>query len=105
MNKEYVVQLEGAYRIAGTRVSLDSIIYAYHRGASPERIQRSFPTLSLEQIYGAITFYLAHQDEVDKYLSEGEAELEKLLEAQRAALPEFYERIERGRKKSLTTPQ
>ncbi|OLE52709.1 MAG: hypothetical protein AUG51_16815 [Acidobacteria bacterium 13_1_20CM_3_53_8] len=105
MNKEYVVQLEGAYRIAGTRVSLDSIIYAYHRGASPESIQRSFPTLSLEQIYGAITFYLAHQDEVDKYLSEGEAELEKLLEAQRAALPEFYERIERARKKSLTTPQ
>ena len=105
MNKEYVVQLEGAYRIAGTRVSLDSVVYAYRRGASPESIQRSFPTLSLEQIYGAITFYLAHQDEVDKYLSEGEAELEKLLEAQRAALPEFYERIERARKKSLTTPQ
>src|SRR5437588_8803437 len=105
MAKEYVTLQEGTYRIDGTRVSLDSVVYAYRRGASPESIQRSFPTLSLEQIYGAITFYLAHQDEVDKYLSESEAELEKLLEAQRAALPEFYERIERARKKSLTTPQ
>jgi len=82
MSKEYVVQLEGAYRVAGTRVSLDSVVYAFRRGASPESIQRSFSSLTLEQIYGAITFYLAHQEKIDQYLLDGEAEHEKLREHQ-----------------------
>ena len=102
MSKEYVEQQEGAYRIAGTRVSLDSLVYAFRRGASPESIQRSFPSLSLEQIYGAITFYLAHQEEVDQYLLDGEAEFERLRADSRAAHPEFYEKLERARKEALT---
>jgi uncharacterized protein (DUF433 family) len=102
MSKEYVEQQEGAYRIAGTRVSLDSVIYAFRRGASPESIQRSFPSLSLEQIYGAITFYLAHQEEIDQYLLAGDAEFEKLCAASRAEHPEFYEKLARARKEALT---
>ncbi len=99
MGKEYVVQLEGAYRIAETRVSLDSVVYAFRRGTSPESIQRSFPSLTLEQIYGAITFYLAYQEEIDQYLLDGEAEHEKLRADSRAAHPELYEKIDRARKK------
>ena len=86
MSKEYIAQQDGTYRIAGTRVSLDSVVYAFRRGASPESIQRSFPSLTLEQIYGAITFYLSHQEEIDQYLLEGEAEFEKLRLASREAL-------------------
>jgi uncharacterized protein (DUF433 family) len=103
MSKEYVMQLEGAYRVAGTRVSLDSVVYAFRRGASPESIQRSFPSLTLEQIYGAITFYLAQQEEIDQYLLDGEAEHEKLRAASRAAHPEVYEKIDRARKEALTS--
>src|ERR1044071_1566783 len=103
MSKEYVVQLEGAYRVAETRVSLDSVVYAFRRGASPESIQRSFPSLTLEQIYGAIAFYLSHQDEIDQYLLDGEAKHEKLRADSRAAHPEFYEKIERARKEALTS--
>jgi uncharacterized protein (DUF433 family) len=102
MSKEYVAQHEGVYRIAGTRVSLDSVVYAFRRGASPESIQRSFPSLTLEQIYGAIAFYLAHQEEIDQYLLDAEAEHEKLRAASRAAHPESYERLERMRKERLT---
>jgi len=58
VSETYVEERNGGYWIAGTRVSLDSIVYAYHRGASPESIQRSFPLLKLEQVYGAIAFYL-----------------------------------------------
>src|SRR5256885_2563566 len=101
MNKEYVVQDEGIYRIAGTRISLDSVAYAFRRGASPESIQRSFPLLTLEQIYGAITFYLAHQEELDHYLSEDEARFEELRQASRAAHPEWVERLDRARKEAL----
>jgi uncharacterized protein (DUF433 family) len=101
MSKEYVVQQEGAYRIVGTRVSLDSVVYAFGRGASPESIQRSFPSLTLEQIYGAITFYLSHQEEIDQYLLDGEAEREKLRAASRTANAELYEKL-KARKESLT---
>jgi uncharacterized protein (DUF433 family) len=48
--KEYVEQREGAYRISVTRVSLDSIVYAFLRGASPESIAQSFPFLTLEEM-------------------------------------------------------
>ena len=101
MSKEYVMQYEGKYRIAETRVSLDSVVYAFRRGASPESIQRSFPSLTLEQIYGAITFYLSHQEEIDQYLLDGEAEHEKLRAASRAENAELYKKL-LARKESLT---
>jgi uncharacterized protein (DUF433 family) len=101
MSKEYVVQREGKYRIDGTRVSLDSVVYAFRRGAAPESIQRSFPSLTLEQIYGAITFYLSHQEEIDRYLLDGEAEHEKLRAASHAENAELYKKL-RARKESLT---
>jgi uncharacterized protein (DUF433 family) len=78
MSKEYVTQVHGAYRISGTRVSLDSVIYAFLNGLSPESIVDSFPVLTLEQVYGAIAYYLAHQSKVDTYLRQGEADFAAL---------------------------
>ena len=85
IQKEYVTQLTWeengeakiAYRITGTRVSLDSVVYAWRRGESPEGIIDSFPALTLEQVYGALAFYLANQEEIDEYLREGEIDYEK----------------------------
>jgi len=98
MTKEYVEEKEGAYRVGGTRVLLDSVVYCFRRGASSESIQRSFPALTLEQVYGAIAYYLGHKDEIDRYLIEGEREFEKLQQASRQAYPDWYEKIERARK-------
>jgi len=102
MSEEYVKQIEGAYRVAGTRVSLDSVVYAFRRGA-PESIQRSFPSLTLEQIYGAITFYLSHQEEVDQYLIEGEKEFEELNKTSRKEHADWYDKLDRARKEALTS--
>jgi uncharacterized protein (DUF433 family) len=63
MSKEYVEQRNGGYYIAGSRVSLDSVVYAFLSGMSPESIVDSYPTLSLVQVYGAITYYLEHRQE------------------------------------------
>ena len=71
MANEYVEQRNGGYYVLGTRVSLDSVVYAFLRGESPEGIAESFPALSLEQVYGAIAFYLANQRAIDAYLEEG----------------------------------
>lgn len=94
MSKEYVEQRDGGYWIAGTRISLDSVVYAFQRGASPESILRSFPLLTLEQVYGAITYYLAHQSEIDAYLKEEAEQFEAERQAARAADPEFYRKFD-----------
>jgi uncharacterized protein (DUF433 family) len=78
MSKDYVTQIDGAYRITGTRISLDSVVYAFLNGQTPESIVDSFPLLTLEQVYGALAHYLAHQTEIDEYLRQGEAEFEVL---------------------------
>lgn len=100
-DKSYIEQRDGGYWIKGTRISLDSIVYAFRRGAAPETIRRSFPLLSLEEIYGAITFYLAHEPEIDDYLKQAEVEFEKQANARReqarTANPDLYQRLESAR--------
>jgi len=102
MDKVYVEKRDGGYWVKGNRISLDSIVYAFRRGASPESIKRSFSLLTLEEVYGAITFYLAHKQEVDAYLQRSEIELESQADARRAearsANPELFERLEEARK-------
>lgn len=66
---EYVNQHDGGYWVADSRVSLDSVVYAFLDGLSPETIvAECFPVLSLEQVYGAIAYYLANRAEIDLYL-------------------------------------
>jgi uncharacterized protein (DUF433 family) len=66
---DYVEERDGGYYIAGTRVSLDSIVHAFQDGESPEGILRSFPMAGpLVRIYGAITFYLENKEKVEEYL-------------------------------------
>lgn len=73
MPNEYIEIEDDVYRIKGTRVALDSIIYKFQQGRSPESIQDSFPALSLSQVYAAIAYYLDHQAELDDYLKHNEA--------------------------------
>ena len=59
---------DGTIRITGSRVTLDSIVHAFQHGATAEQIQDSFPSLTLREIYGAIAYYLEHQEQVEAYL-------------------------------------
>ena len=68
MVKEYIEQRDGNYYVSGTRISLDSIVYAFRRGESPETICQNFELLRLEEVYGAIAYYLANQAGMDAYL-------------------------------------
>jgi uncharacterized protein (DUF433 family) len=71
--KSYIEYRDEGYWVEGTRISLDSVVYAFRSGLSPEGIVQSFPLLTLEQVYGAITFYLANRAEIDIYLAAEEA--------------------------------
>jgi uncharacterized protein (DUF433 family) len=68
MAKEYIEQRCGNYYVVGTRISLDSIVHAFRRGESPESICQNFELLRLEEVYGAIAYYLANQADIDAYL-------------------------------------
>jgi uncharacterized protein (DUF433 family) len=60
MSKVYITKVEDTYRVAGTRISLDSLVYLYREGISPEGMVESYPALTLEQVHGALAYYLAH---------------------------------------------
>lgn len=97
MAKEYVEERNGGYYVAGTRVSLDSIAHAFRRGESPETICQNFEVLRLEEVYGAIAYYLANQAEVDTYLVHQD---QKWAEGRHSAEPlpaDLRERLMRAR--------
>ena len=104
MQRDYVEIRNGGYYLAGSRVSLASIIYEYRDGAAPETIRQNFPTLSLEQVHGAIAFYLGHPQETEAYLSDLEKRWDELERAAKPASPEIQERIEEARKRLLAKP-
>ena len=59
---------DGTVRVTDSRVTLDTLVGAFRKGATAEQIQDSFPSLSLQQIYAVIAYYLEHQVEVETYL-------------------------------------
>ena len=105
MAMEYVEQRNGGYYVLGTRVSLDSVVYAFLRGESPEDIAESFPALCLEQVYGAIAFYLADQRTIDAYLEEGKAEFARLREEARRKHPSLYAKLDTARSGFFPEPR
>jgi uncharacterized protein (DUF433 family) len=101
MTREYIEKRDGGYYLAGSRVSLDSIIYEFLNGASPESIVKSFPSLNLEQVYGAITFYLANRAEMDAYLAETEKLWEEARKNQDPRSADLQKRLARARHELL----
>jgi uncharacterized protein (DUF433 family) len=99
---EYIEQRNGGFYIAGTRVSLDSIVYSFKAGDSPETIRQNFSSLTLEQVYGAIAFYLAHGQEVDANIRHGEEGLQRAVPPLSESRPQLYARLERARREIST---
>jgi len=84
MAKEYIEERDGNYYVAGTRISLDSIIHTFRRGEFPETICQNFELLRLEEVYGAVAYYLANQAGIDAYLIRQD---EKWAECRRTSEP------------------
>jgi len=103
MVKEYIEERDGNYYVGGTRVSRDSIVHAFRRGESPETICQNFELLRLEEVYGAIAYYLANQADIDAYLARQD---EKWTEGKRNAEPlpaNLREKLTRARDELHTT--
>src|SRR5579864_7301647 len=96
MAREYIEQRDRSFYITGSRVPLAVIIHEYKNGASAESIRQSFPTLTLEQIHGALAFYHGNQVEVESSLRETE-DLWRQFRAENSPPPSLKEKLEQAR--------
>jgi uncharacterized protein (DUF433 family) len=97
MSKEYVKNIEGVYRVGDTRVSLDSLVYLFREGMSVESMVESYPAMSLEQVHGALAFYLANQREIDAYLLDGQRAAESQHQQSRQTNARLIAKLQRAR--------
>jgi len=93
---EYIEQRNGGFYAAGTRISLDSVVCSFKAGDSPETIRQNFSSLTLGQVYGAIAFYLPHEQEVDANIREGEEDIQRSVPHLSESRPEMYARRAHG---------
>ena len=103
MGQGYVEAREGGRYVRGSRVSLDSIVYGFMDGQSAEAIAQAYPVLTLEQVYGALTYYLANRAEVDAYLAAQRTDLEEKRAAAREADPMFYQKLPAARRTAIAS--
>ena len=94
----YIEERDGGLYLAGTRVSLDSVVISFQEGDSPEEIVQSFSTLRLSQVYGAIAYYLKNEETINEYIAEGERELQRSLPPLSEQAPELFARLEAARR-------
>ena len=64
----------GVLRIGGTRVTLDTVVAAFEKGATAEEIVQRYPVLRLSDVYAVIGYYLRHQPEIQSYLTRRQQE-------------------------------
>jgi hypothetical protein len=100
MAKEIVEHRHDSFYLIGSRVPLAHIVRQFQNGEPPEAIRLHFPTLTLEQVYGAITFYLGNKEEVEKDMDERERE-EDEFENSHPFPPHLHEKLERARQDLL----
>ncbi|MEA2574162.1 MAG: hypothetical protein QOH93_1460 [Chloroflexia bacterium] len=70
----------GRPHIAGTGVSLRTIVYMQREGLTPDEMVRRMPHLSHVHVYAALAHYYANKEEVDTEMAELEAEETRLEE-------------------------
>jgi uncharacterized protein (DUF433 family) len=81
-------------RLKGTRIGIESILYEYiHRGQTPEEIAQRFDSVSLEQVYATILYYLHNQEAVHAYVTDWLEYSRKAREEQARNPPPAVERL------------
>jgi uncharacterized protein (DUF433 family) len=67
----------GEIKLTGHRIPLYGVIRRYQEGFTPEMLLEHYPTLSSEKIRRVLDFYEANRAEVDAYIDQCRAEIER----------------------------
>ena len=84
---------KGVMRVGKAAVPLESVLAGFEQGHAPETIRSQYPALSLEEVYGAITYSLAHPQEVQDYLKRQDVLWEQWRERLQQSEPPVLERL------------
>ena len=95
-DRDFVERRDQSFYLVGSRVPLACVVREFEDGQSPEAIRSAFPTLTLEQVYGAITFYLGHKADVEQDLAARDRAEETFSDAHPTPA-ELKEKLERAR--------
>ena len=87
----------GILHVAGTRVMLECVVEMHDAGAAPQEIVEEYDSLTLDQVFGVIFYYLRHPDEVKAYLDKRVKDSEN-RQAERDAIfpPKLREKLVRA---------
>ena len=81
-------------RLKGTRIGIETILYRFiHQCQTPEEIARTYPTLTLEQIYATILYYLHDREKVSAYLKDWLEWSHRVREEQKRNPPPFLGKL------------
>jgi uncharacterized protein (DUF433 family) len=100
MDRNFVERRDSGFYLVGSPVPIDRIVREYRDGEQAEAIRSHYPTLSLEQVNGAIAFYLGHKDEVKRVMAERERVADEFRKTHPAP-PHLKEKLERARQQLL----
>jgi len=95
IENEYISQHDDGYWILDTGISLDSVVFRFLEGLSAESIRLDcFPALTLEEVYGAVAYYLQHREEIDAYLRRRNEDFESIGRELRAKYESAHRRFD-----------
>ena len=80
-------------RVKGHRVSIEHVIELFNAGMSPERIRQNFPSLSLEEVYATITYYMHNRQEVEQYIKKSEGVADAFYQEHQGQPPPVVQRL------------
>ncbi|NER99293.1 MAG: DUF433 domain-containing protein [Symploca sp. SIO1B1] len=81
-------------RLKGTRIGIETILFDYlFRARTTEEIANIYPSLTLEQVYATILYYLHYKEAVDAYMTDWLEWSERMREEQQRNPPPFVEKL------------
>jgi uncharacterized protein (DUF433 family) len=100
MERAFVERRDDSFYLVNSRAPLAHLVREFQNGEPPEAIRSHYPTLSLEQVYGAITFYLGNNEEVEKDIAE-RTQVEDEFTNTHPPPPHLKEKIDSARQQLL----
>ena len=94
----FYFQAENDIRLKGTRIGIETILYDYiYRARTPEEIANTYPSLTLEQVYATILYYLHDRTRISAYLTAWIEHGKRQREEQRRNPPPVAEKLRKLR--------
>ena len=89
-------------RIKNTRIGIETILYDYiYRSRTPEEIAKTYLSLSLEQVYATILYYLHNKQAIGEYLTNWLEWGHKMREEQKLNSPPTSKKLRQLRAERL----